>query len=69
MHHRAVHNRAGCPRLVCILSGVIGGGLAAGSTGVSYRKIGVTLLFWVLALVPGSRSGSGYRLLASAFWG
>jgi phosphate/sulfate permease len=34
-----------------IISGVIGGGLAAGSAGVSRRKIGVTLLFWVLTLV------------------
>ena len=34
-----------------IISGVIGGGLAGGSTGVSRRKIGVTLAFWILTLV------------------
>ncbi|AWB28712.1 inorganic phosphate transporter [Halococcoides cellulosivorans] len=34
-----------------IISGVIGGGLAAGSAGVSRRKIGVTLTFWVITLV------------------
>ncbi|MDF9747747.1 inorganic phosphate transporter [Natrinema salsiterrestre] len=33
-----------------ILSGVIGGGLAGGSAGVSRRKIGVTLAFWLLTL-------------------
>ncbi len=34
-----------------ILSGVIGGGLAAGSAGVSGGKIGVTIAFWLLTLV------------------
>ena len=33
-----------------IISGVIGGGLAAGSAGVSRRKIGVTVTFWLLTL-------------------
>jgi phosphate/sulfate permease len=48
-----------------IISGVIGGGLAAGSAGVSRRKIGVTLSFWVLTLVSSVAVGFGlYRLLA-----
>ncbi|MFB6162594.1 MAG: anion permease [Halococcoides sp.] len=34
-----------------IISGVIGGGLAAGSAGVSRRKIGITLGFWLVTLV------------------
>jgi len=33
-----------------IISGVIGGGLAAGSAGVSRRKIGVTVAFWLITL-------------------
>jgi len=33
-----------------IISGVIGGGLAAGSAGVSRRKIGITVTFWLLTL-------------------
>lgn len=33
-----------------ILSGVIGGGLAAGTAGVSRRKIGFTIVFWLLTL-------------------
>jgi len=45
-----------------ILSGVIGGGLAAGSAGVSRRKIGVTLLFWVLTL------GSSIALGFGVYW-
>jgi phosphate/sulfate permease len=49
-----------------ILSGVIGGGLAAGSAGVSRRKIGVTLVFWVLTLVTSVAAGFGlYRVLAA----
>lgn len=49
-----------------IISGVIGGGLAAGSAGVSRRKIGVTVLFWVLTLVTSIGIGFGlYRLLSS----
>ncbi|MFP8953440.1 anion permease [Natrialbaceae archaeon A-arb3/5] len=43
-----------------ILSGVIGGGLAAGSAGVSRRKIGVTIVFWLLTL--GSSIAVGYGL-------
>jgi len=34
-----------------IISGVIGGGLAGGSAGVSRRKIGVTVSFWLITLV------------------
>ncbi|MBX0304012.1 inorganic phosphate transporter [Haloarcula salinisoli] len=34
-----------------IISGVIGGGLAGGSAGVSRRKIGVTVGFWLITLV------------------
>jgi phosphate/sulfate permease len=50
-----------------IISGVIGGGLAAGSAGVSRRKIGVTLTFWVLTLVTSIGIGFGlYRVLATA---
>jgi phosphate/sulfate permease len=49
-----------------IISGVIGGGLAGGSAGVSRRKIGVTLAFWVLTLVSSVGLGFGfYRLLAT----
>jgi phosphate/sulfate permease len=49
-----------------IISGVIGGGLAGGSAGVSRRKIGVTLAFWVLTLVSSVALGFGfYRLLAT----
>ncbi|WP_290813569.1 inorganic phosphate transporter [Halovivax sp.] len=48
-----------------VLSGVIGGGLAAGSAGVSRRKIGVTLTFWILTLVSSVLLGFGvYRALA-----
>ncbi|GAB3666720.1 inorganic phosphate transporter [Halopiger thermotolerans] len=43
-----------------VLSGVIGGGLAAGSAGVSRRKIGVTIAFWLLTL--GSSTAVGYAL-------
>ena len=43
-----------------ILSGVIGGGLAGGSAGVSRRKIGVTITFWLLTL--GSSVVVGYGL-------
>jgi len=43
-----------------IISGVIGGGLAAGSAGVSRRKIGVTLAFWLITLVGSI--GLGYGL-------
>jgi PiT family inorganic phosphate transporter len=49
-----------------IISGVIGGGLAGGSAGVSRRKIGVTLTFWVLTLFGSIGVGFGvYRLFAT----
>ncbi|WP_253738488.1 inorganic phosphate transporter [Halohasta salina] len=49
-----------------IISGVIGGGLAAGSAGVSRRKIGVTLGFWVITLVGSIAIGFGlYRGLST----
>jgi len=49
-----------------IISGVIGGGLAGGSAGVSRRKIGVTLMFWLLTLGTSVAVGFGlYRVLAS----
>jgi PiT family inorganic phosphate transporter len=43
-----------------IISGVIGGGLAAGSAGVSRRKIGVTVAFWFITL--GSSVGIAFGL-------
>jgi PiT family inorganic phosphate transporter len=42
-----------------IISGVIGGGLAGGSAGVSRRKIGVTITFWVITLVTSIAIGYG----------
>ncbi|WP_089809080.1 inorganic phosphate transporter [Halogeometricum rufum] len=49
-----------------IISGVIGGGLAGGSAGVSRRKIGVTLAFWLLTLVTSVAIGFGvYRAFAT----
>ena len=49
-----------------IISGVIGGGLAGGSAGVSRRKIGVTLAFWVITLAASIGIGFGlYRLLST----
>ncbi|WP_424018486.1 inorganic phosphate transporter [Halorientalis pallida] len=49
-----------------IISGVIGGGLAGGSAGVSRRKIGVTLTFWILTLITSVGVGFGlYRVLAA----
>jgi phosphate/sulfate permease len=48
-----------------MISAVIGGGLAAGSTGVSGRKIAVTLVFWLLTLVTSVGVGFGlYRSLS-----
>ncbi|MFB6105303.1 MAG: anion permease, partial [Halobacteriaceae archaeon] len=48
-----------------ILSGIIGGGLAAGSAGVSRRKILTTLLFWVLTLAGSIAIGYGlYQVTA-----
>ena len=49
-----------------IISGVIGGGLAGGSAGVSRRKIGVTLAFWLITLVVSIAIGFGlYRAFAT----
>jgi len=48
-----------------IISGVIGGGLAGGSAGVSRRKIGVTVAFWLITLISSTAIGFGmYRLFA-----
>ena len=50
-----------------IISGVIGGGLAGGSAGVSRRKIGVTLAFWIITLVSSVAVGYGlYQVFAVA---
>jgi phosphate/sulfate permease len=49
-----------------IISGVIGGGLAGGSAGVSRRKIGITLTFWLLTLASSVVVGFGvYRTLST----
>ncbi len=49
-----------------IISGVIGGGLAAGSAGVSRRKIGVTIGFWLITLSTSIAIGFGlYRALST----
>ncbi|UPV99376.1 anion permease [Halorussus gelatinilyticus] len=53
-----------------IISGVIGGGLAGGSAGVSRRKIGVTLAFWLVTLVASVAVGYGlYWAFAQALGG
>jgi phosphate/sulfate permease len=53
-----------------IISGVIGGGLAGGSAGVSRRKIGITLGFWFLTLGTSILVGFGlYRLFATTLGG
>jgi PiT family inorganic phosphate transporter len=53
-----------------IISGVIGGGLAGGSAGVSRRKIGVTLAFWLITLVTSILIGFGlYRVFAAVLGG
>ncbi|WP_254864493.1 inorganic phosphate transporter [Halovivax gelatinilyticus] len=53
-----------------ILSGVIGGGLAAGSAGVSRRKVAVTITFWLLTLLSSIAVGFGlYRLFEIGFGG
>ena len=50
-----------------IISGVIGGGLAGGSAGVSRRKIGVTVAFWLITLVASVAIGFGlYRAFSAA---
>jgi phosphate/sulfate permease len=49
-----------------IISGVIGGGLAGGSAGVSRRKIGVTIGFWLVTLTASIVVGYGlYRVFAT----
>ena len=51
-----------------IISGVIGGGLAAGAAGVSRRKIGVTIGFWLITLVGSIGLGFGlYAGLSTLF--
>jgi phosphate/sulfate permease len=53
-----------------IISGVIGGGLAGGSAGVSSRKIGITIGFWLITLTTSVVVGFGlYRLLAMVLAG
>jgi phosphate/sulfate permease len=53
-----------------IISGVIGGGLAVGSAGVSRRKIGVTLTFWAITLSASTAIGFGlYQGLAAVLGG
>jgi len=53
-----------------IISGVIGGGLAGGSAGVSRRKIGVTLAFWVITLAASIGVGFGlYRVFGAVLGG
>jgi PiT family inorganic phosphate transporter len=53
-----------------ILSGIIGGGLAAGSAGVSRRKIGTTVAFWLITLFGSVAIGFGlYRGLATVLGG
>jgi PiT family inorganic phosphate transporter len=53
-----------------IISGVIGGGLAGGSAGVSRRKIGVTVAFWGITLVTSVAVGYGlFRVLRALFGG
>ncbi len=49
-----------------IISGVIGGGLAAGTAGVSRRKIGVTVGFWLITLATSIAIGFGlYRAFST----
>jgi len=53
-----------------IISGVIGGGLAGGSAGVSRRKIGVTVAFWIVTLVTSILLGFGlYRAFDAVLGG
>jgi phosphate/sulfate permease len=52
-----------------IISGVIGGGLAAGAAGVSRRKIGVTVIFWLLTLAFSIGIGFGVYWLFSSVLG
>jgi PiT family inorganic phosphate transporter len=48
-----------------ILSGIIGGGLAGGSAGVSRKKIVTTVVFWVLTLVGSVAIGYGLYQVAA----
>lgn len=48
-----------------MISGVVGGGLAAGSAGVSRRKIGVTATLLLLALVTSVAIGYGVHTASS----
>jgi phosphate/sulfate permease len=49
-----------------IISGVIGGGLAAGKAGVSRHKVGVTVAFWLITLTFSVGIGFGlYRLFSN----
>ncbi|NHN43276.1 inorganic phosphate transporter [Halorubellus sp. JP-L1] len=49
-----------------IISGVIGGGLAGGSAGVSRQKLLTTVAFWILTLFSSIAVGFGlYRLFAA----
>ncbi|WP_096388961.1 inorganic phosphate transporter [Halopenitus persicus] len=48
-----------------ILSGIIGGGLAGGSAGVSRRKIVTTVVFWVLTLAGSVAIGYGLYQVAA----
>jgi PiT family inorganic phosphate transporter len=52
-----------------IISGVIGGGLAGGSAGVSRRKIGVTVAFWGITLVTSVAVGYGLTRVLRALFG
>ncbi|WP_255192671.1 inorganic phosphate transporter [Natronobeatus ordinarius] len=53
-----------------ILSGVIGGGLAAGSAGVSKRKIAFTVSFWLFTLFSSIAVAFGlYRALETVLGG
>ena len=52
-----------------IISGVIGGGLAAGAAGVSRRKIAVTITFWLLTLATSIGIGFALHRLFSTVLG
>ena len=52
-----------------IISGVIGGGLAAGTAGVSRRKIAITIIFWLFTLASSIGIGFGLYRLCSTLLG
>lgn len=52
-----------------IISGVIGGGLAAGAAGVSRRKIAVTVAFWLITLSTSIAIGFGLYQVFSMLLG